>query len=444
MEEVLLKLPRLMHQRKRLEVEGAENDTDSNEVILNDDSHKLNYLKTLHGYLTLIDAYNLKDFFTQLDSLNNLAYLLDALLSCVQFDYNNLNNFFRTESTSNHDDLMTNYSGLGTFLAQNHTNFYSELAAICIYIGRSNLIRYTIDQLLFSSERVGMEQSETENQALFLVNLLLAQLGQNEYLSQEERFDVVNLTLTHYLNDSATPSVANLITEANRSIIKTCLKLELIRSASKSTKNKFINKFLIDTLYYLLENMLSSNLLVRAVCGKCLNELAQNLSYESMHQLLAVNFDFIMNDLILKISTMRTREEQSTLVLILCSLIEISDSQVTFYLNRLVDDLFFKCELDPANLSLVNGLCSIMSRMAKSMRRWYPVKSDTNNNGVFWNDNDEFKFNFDNLNLERVARTRRSNDYFKSFVQTLQEVDADRIDILSHDDQEYINIFWFI
>ena len=432
--------------RKRKDIEGEENSESLDG--LNDENRKLNYLKTVYGYLRLIDNYNLKEFF-QLNDINNLNYLLDALISCIQFDYNSLNNFFEIEQNSSINahktiESRSNYEGLKTLLV-NKVVIFQHVSLICSYLGRSNLVRLIIDQLLFNKAFCFQFNNE-QNEILFIVDLLLTDICQNQYLNGEEIFSILNLILTHFLLDadhaiSTSSAKSNFITSANQSIIRTCLKIELIRVASIScvtneNNRKFLNKFLIDTLYFLLENYLSKNLLVKVVCVKCLSELAVNLNFASIQDLLSQNFDYIMNDLILKINNSSKSQSDSlstnTNILILCSLIDISNYEIIYYLNRLIDDLFFKCELSNS-FTLLNGLCSIMLKMAKSMRKWYPVKMDS----VFIErseeegseENVEYNFNFAHIDFKKVALSKKVKDYNRPFAQVLKEIDQNRIEI---------------
>jgi hypothetical protein len=241
LEEILLKLPRIMRKRKDLEIgdsESSSTDSKANDFLLNDENYKLNYLRTLYGYLNLIENRNLKEFF-QLNDLKNLDYLLDALVSCILFDYNSLDNFFSIESNpmsvttknSKTVEFISNYDGLKTFL--NNKTIYAQLSLICSYLGRSNLIRLIIDQLLFNKFSFNNEQ----NEILFIVNLLLGDINKSEFLSEEEVFAILNLVVSNFLVDSNSEmndsnEAKNFISDANRAITNTCLKIELIRIIS--------------------------------------------------------------------------------------------------------------------------------------------------------------------------------------------------------------------
>ena len=462
LEQVLLKLPRIMQKRNELELEknAAERaaiDTKSNEFLLSEENNKLNYLKTFYGYLSLIDNYNLREFF-QLNDLRNLNYLLDALISCIVFEYNNLENFFQVNAASSstrNSSIVTstsNYEGLLTFLSSKKA--FTQLTLVCSYIGKSNLIRLVIDQLLFNNFKLSVEQ----NEILFIVNLLMQDIAQNSYINEDELFAIINLTLTNFLVDRSkslheSSSLDNFISNANRFIIYICLNIELIRIcsvscvSSSSNNRKFINKFLIDTLYFLLENFLSKNLLIKAVCVKCLNELAVNLSFRSIQELLGKNFDYIMNDLILKINkssrALSDANAANTNILILCSLIDISNFEIMFYLDRLVEDMFFKCEISPSDFVLLNGLCSIMLRMAKSIRKWYPINMQSifvNKSADSENNEEEVEFNFTSINFVKVANFRKLKDYNRLFVDVLAEIEKNKIKLnnnfMDHDHQQ--------
>ncbi len=445
MEEILLKLPRIMRKRKDLETDKLDdNNSDSNDnhhFLLNDENYKLNYLKTLYGYMKLIQNYNLKEFF-QLSDIKNLKYLLDALISCVSFDYNNLNNFYQIDNrevisnkSSKAVESQSNYEGLKTILS--NRIIFEQLSRICSYLGRSNIIRLIIDQLLFNKSY--FKFNSEANEVLFIVNLLISDLSANTFLNEEESFSITNLVLIHFVVDLISDDnkeTNNFISNANRLIVQSCLKIELIKISSASCKaqvnnnKKFVNKFLIDTLYFLLDNYLNNNLLIKMVCNRCLTELAKNLNYENIQCLLSANFDYIMNDLILKLSNASKNSSDlpamNKNIQIICSLIEISNQEIIHYLNRLLDDLFFKCELTN-NFTLINGVCLIMLNMAKSIRKWYPVKFESI---FFESDDSEMNFNFSKeINFAKLAQHKKAKDYNKPFVDFVKEIDQNRLNL---------------
>jgi hypothetical protein len=436
-----------MRKRKDLETGDSEPnaDSNSNDFLLNDENYKLNYLKTLYGYLNLIENGDLKEFFL-LNDLKNLDYLLDALISCILFDYNSLDNFFSIENnpmsvTTKHSktvEFVSNYDGLKTFLS--NKTIYKQLGLICSYLGKSNLIRLIIDQLLFNKLSYNNEQ----NEILFIVNLLLSDINKSEYLNEEEVFAILNLILTNFLSDSSSKSddfseSRNFISDANRAITNTCLKIEVIRissviCASSTNNTRFQNRFLIDTLFFLLENFLNKNLLIKAVCNKCMSDLALNLKFASIQDLLAKNFDYIMNDLILKINnTFKSLQSDAgatnSNILILCSLIDISSKEIVFYLNRLIEDLFFACDMTPSNFSLLNGVCSIMLRMAKSMQKWHRVSFESLFVDESAIDSDKEEFDFSMIDFKKLANSRKTQEYTRPFLDVLNEIDANRIQI---------------
>jgi hypothetical protein len=170
-----------------------------------------------------------------------------------------------------------------------------------------------------------------------------------------------------------------------------------------------------------------------------MSELAVNLKFASIQDLLAKNFDYIMNDLILKINnTFKTSSAASLVnssatnsnILILCSLIEISSREIVFYLNRLVEDLFFACDMTPSNFSLLNGVCSIMLRMAKSMRKWHRVSFDSSFiDQTAENETDAEEFNFAMINFKKLADSRKIKDYIRPFLEVANEMEKNRINI---------------
>jgi hypothetical protein len=421
--------------------------TTTDKYLLNDENYKLNYLKTLHGYLSLIESRDLREFF-QLTDLRNVDYLLDALLSCVLIDYTSLDNFFTVDAAAPVNnrpvtaELASNYDGLATFL--NSRAIYAQLRLICANLGKSSLVRLLVDQLLFSKNRSGSGRLD-QNEVLVIANLLLNDMNKSSFLTEEEIFAILNLVLSNFMADSddldSDETDKNFISDANRAITRTCLKIELVRTIaqlvgnSSANNKRFQHKFLIDTLFLLLEHYLSKNLLVRAACAKCLAELAVSLKFTSVQDLLAKNFDYIMNDLILKINNAvkwHTDSAATVNVLILCSLIEIADNEIVFYLNRLVEDLFVACELEPSNGVLLNGVCSIMIRTAKAMRRWHAVRFDS----VFVADGgggdgeaEDGDFDFGMIDFEKLATSRRTKEYNRPFLDVLRETEEGRVKI---------------
>lgn len=212
----------------------------------------------------------------------------------------------------------------------------------------------------------------------------------------------------------------------NRAILQTCLTLEAISTTShclSQNSDDFNNLFLIETLYFTLENYLSANLLIKCVAKECLGELAKNLNYKSVQDLLSSNYDFIMNDLILKSTNLKRKmtstsdfNKQSSHVNVLCALISVSNSDLCPHLERLIDDYFFSAQINSSNVEIIDDICKIVGYMAKSMRVWYPVKFN------FVSDDDNYELS--SLSLEKYVNSKKANDAKKSFLESVREVDS--------------------
>ncbi|RNA26019.1 TELO2-interacting 1 -like protein [Brachionus plicatilis] len=428
-EQILIKLPRLMQTKSSAKCE------------INDEYRKSN-LKTLYGYLKLVgDSQNfgIKNFF--LLNSNHVRHLIEALLSCVQFNFKNLNNFYEIDSR---DDFMkkskslSNYSGLNTYLED--TVLYEQLTQICEYLGRSDSLRLLMDELL-TRDLVCSENGFLKLEVMFIIDLLLSGLNKKKNsLCQKELTSIIGLILNNFLTDFTNltekgveeiEAVSTSIGYRNKLIIQTCLTLESIRLSSQLLHPSNYNLFLIDTLYFILENYLNNNLLIRVVSTQCLVELATNLEYKNIQDLLSKNFDYIMNDLILKSTNQNSLlksdmdmnnddlNKQSSHVFVLCALLEISNSDIVPYLGRIFDEFFLSIQINPFEIRLILGVCRIMSFMAKSVAKWYPIKFN-------FIEEDKAQDDLVNLNLKKVAQVRKKSDYSKSFRQTLEDIDEMR------------------
>ncbi|CAF0854331.1 unnamed protein product [Brachionus calyciflorus] len=428
-EEILIKLPRIMQSKidKKCEI---------------NDEYRLSHLKTLYGYLKLVGDYQkipkLHGFFS-LNS-NNLSHLIEGLLSCVQFDFKSLNNFYEID---NRDDLMrksqslSNYTGLKTYL--DDQVLYEQLSLICNYLGRSDSVRLIIDELL-NRDFINSDKGYLKLEVMFIINLLLNGLKEQN-LPIDDLISIVNLIFTIFLNDFNNLSEnfleevesipLSMTNKKNQIILQTCLILESIRLSSKLFSSDNFNIFLIDTLYFILENYLNTNLLIQVVSTQCLVELASNLGYKNIQDLLSINFDYIMNDLILKsnnqnrllkscsVNSNELADEdlnkQSSHVFVLCALLEISNSDIIPYLTRIIDEFFFSIQINPNEIRLILGVCRIMTYMAKSMRKWFPLKFN-------FIDEIDRKDEFLNLNLQKLAQARKKSDYTKSMIDVINEI----------------------
>lgn len=243
--------------------------------------------------------------------------------------------------------------------------------------------------------------------------ILSNQLNEAKRLSSEpSRLDLIE---TLDLNENKT-------TSRNRYILQTCLTLEVIATTSRFfhcrlTSNQHL-VFLIDTLYFTLENYTSANVLIKCVATRCLGELARNLGFSTPAQLLSANYDLLMNDLILKSAVLITRkheQQQSSHVQVLCALIQVSDADLCAHLERLLDDYFFAAQLNPMNSELIDGICRVIGFVARSMRRWYPVKFNFVAN--------EASCDLATLNLAAYANSKKREEEKMSFVEVLRQLD---------------------
>jgi len=156
MQELLLKLPRL------IAIPDSAQDQLQQQM---DELVRLGNLKTLYGYLRLAGdstdnkstnissptASNLMSFFHL--NMQNVSRLLEALLTCIHFDYKSLNNLYEMtsstgESATAKEDLNTlsNYSGLDTYLADR--TLFDQLCVICEYLSGSDAVQMIVDELL--------------------------------------------------------------------------------------------------------------------------------------------------------------------------------------------------------------------------------------------------------------------------------------------------------
>lgn len=411
MEELLLKLPRLMSDE-------------------NNSNLCLNNLKTLYGYLNLVgtgsglnSAILLKDFFYL--NFQNVSKLLHGLISCVHFDYKNLNNLYQIEECSSDMVALSNYSGLSTYL--NDTILFEQLNQICQYIGRSDAANLLIDELI-TNDAIILQENQNQCEVMFIINLILTGVRLNP---NKDTNSMVTAILSNFLNEKpkthldTNNNTSNTINK-NRKIITSCLTLEIIAISSECLNANDFNLFLIDTLYHVLENYMNNNLLTRAVSQKCLKSLSSNLNYKNIQELLSRNYDYIMNDLILKSHSLHTTLEtfvrkegdncQTSQILVLCALLDISNLDLVPYLERIIDDYFLMIELHSEDLNKLLGVCQILLHMGKSMQRWYPVELN------FCSGDD-----LSNLNLKSLADAKRKPNNEKSFVTTLIELDQSRL-----------------
>jgi TELO2-interacting protein 1 len=337
---------------------------------------------------------------------------------------------------------MSNYIGLETYLSDK--KLFEHLSQICDYLGRSNAARLLIDELLTN---IYLQQKHNRCEIMFLINLILHGVSEKnpKTESKNDIYSIINIVLASFINDSQqfesnnieiesitaadndneTHFKSSITIERNRKILQTCLVIEAISMSSKCLDRNNFDYFLIDTLYFCLENYLNNNLLIRVAANKCLESLTTNLNYKSIQELLSINYDYIMNDLVLKshkqIRLKNKENDEATLeshVYVLCSLLDIANVDIVPYLERLVDDYFVSIELNSMDHTIIIGICNIMLHMSRSMRKWYP-EVDLK----FMNqDNAGEKF-LSNLNLKSLVKSKQKPDYYRSFKDTLIEIE---------------------
>jgi len=459
-EELLVRLPSLVHK--------------SRNTTQLDDAQRQTQLRVLFGYLKFIgdlessagnEPMNLKEFFQS--NSNNLHQLLETLLSCVQFDLNTLENFYNIQLnndavTSESISKLSNYSeDLKFYLSDK--SIYEQLVTLCEYLGSSNAARLLIDQLITSD----VHWTQRKLESMFILNLFMRGLSRRPSQSDCAELDsIVNLVLTTFMSqhkeeldqsgkiglndeleelaigDREHSRVESSTMRKNRQIIQTCLKIESISTASRCLNASNFNVYLIDTLYYTLENYLHSNVLIRSVSTRCLNDLATCLKYTSIQHLLSSNYDYIMNDLIIKstrnyqrFQAMRRQHEQSVQyshVYVLCSLLQICDADLIPYLERLIDDYLMALEMryapnEAVAYQLVLGICKIIGYMCGSMQtRWHPIKFNFLDN-LDQTDPTSGENEFFHLNLRKVVEAKQNKESFSSFLDTINVIEANLI-----------------
>jgi len=133
-----------------------------------------------------------------------------------------------------------------------------------------------------------------------------------------------------------------------------------------------------------------------------------------------------MNDLILKsyhqLSTNNHNKDttESSYVIVLCSLLDISNADLVPYLERLIDDYFLLIELHSEELEKIIGICQIMLHMARAMHKWYPVElnyiteTSCGDKGVLI------------VDLKKLTDAKKKPDSVRSFTDTLTELNTSR------------------
>lgn len=104
-------------------------------------------------------------------------------------------------------------------------------------------------------------------------------------------------------------------------------------------------------------------------------------------------------------------------VLVLCSLLKISNSDLLPYLETLIDDYFLAVELNMFDNLSLRSMCRIILTMSESIYRWYPI--DNNNDLVDLTNQNEFIC----IDLKKMAQKRKKNDSIKPFKDIIQEID---------------------
>lgn len=393
----------------------------------------------------------MRDFFLQVNGGQYLNLMLNGLVSSIKFDLKNLHNFYELKHGPGNE--LSNYNGLATFL--DDKSIYDQLVLISAYLGRSDLMCVLVDQA-FNGDLAYVENRKYKLHLMFLINLLFVGYRHSSPMVEDKVY-VVNRVLGHFLNDlklecedkcatvEAVTLNANSTEARNRLILQTCLTLEAIAATSACLNDRHYSQFLIDTLYFCLENYLNVNLLIRCVAMRCLDELAVNLAYKSVQHLLSANYDYLMNELILKSNnlsrqlpdTNRLKDDSSSThqwshVFVLCSLVNIADADLLNYLVRLVDDYVFAVQMQPKNVLLVDGICRIGAYVTKSVRRWFPIKL----NFIEPEHQTDEEILFSRLNWSEYVRSKSKHDGQKTLSECLKEVDQFFINVNSLDEDQ--------
>lgn len=105
-------------------------------------------------------------------------------------------------------------------------------------------------------------------------------------------------------------------------------------------------------------------------------------------------------------------------MIVLCALIRVASADLCPHLERLIDDYLFSVQVNSANLDLIDGFCRIMTFMAESIRRWYPVKFN-------FVSNEEDKYDLSCLDLDTFVNAKKKCEETMSFLEYLRQVQDD-------------------
>ncbi|XP_054724900.1 TELO2-interacting protein 1 homolog [Uloborus diversus] len=348
--------------------------------LLADDKIKLFTLRTLQGYLSVLES----SISYVLSSLPHLERIMLCLINFIEFDTTALN-IIEEISTSQFDANSPNLWPKKTFVCFQDDEILRTISNIIYLLTKFGHARLLIHYLLEK-----MECSSLYNlQCVYLIGEIIKSLRHDSKYSEQNIIlidDVLDELLSPkvweipLLDDNPQNAVKKLELPENslvvppklynNNVFQICLILEVIAKSAEALKANF-KSFLLKSLSSVMEKAGSSNYIISQSGRLCLYSIAQFCNYNSVFELIKDNADYITNSVTINFHHFHYKPE---VALVLRVAMEESDA---VGLTLFKDAIYQILKLVDLNQDRAYSLLNILFCTVKCIKKWFPPKKMT-------------------------------------------------------------------
>ncbi|XP_076173540.1 telo2 interacting protein 1 [Ptiloglossa arizonensis] len=297
-----------------------------------DDNDQLSCLNQIAGYLKLLGEQRLPRIMM---SAPHIQRLLLALVYVSEIDYSNIS-LLQAVNVKDLEDPAYSYGShlWRRFKFIQNNSCKEKVIAICKYIGKFGDLRILVDTILGLILNVPQHKKE-----LFLLLNWIIHVPVKDplYLSiYEEIVEFYINPEVWYPAIETTEDVPLRIAQIN--IVQCCLLLEGLGLIAQTLEHEY-DRFLLKTLYLVIERAGSGHNLISFVGTQTLEHIAESLKYNSVGDLLRANVDYFSYHVTIKL---RRVEHNPGVLDVVGVVMKYSTMDVLPCLKEIVEDVLLQ------------------------------------------------------------------------------------------------------
>ncbi|XP_043265023.1 TELO2-interacting protein 1 homolog isoform X1 [Colletes gigas] len=297
-----------------------------------DDSDQLSCLNQIAGYLKLLGEQRLPRIMM---SAPHIRRLISALVYVSEIDCSNIS-LLQTVNVKDLEDPAYSYGPhlWRRFKFIQNNSCEEKVVAICKYLGEFGDIRILVDTIL----GLTLDAPQHKKELFLLLNwIICVSVKDPSFLSIYE--EVVEFYINPEVWYPAIETTENVpLRIAQSNVVQCCLLIEGLGLIAQTLGHDY-DRFLLKTLYLIIERAGSGHTLISFVGTQTLERIAESLKYNSVGDLLRANVDYFSYHVTIKL---RRVERNPGVLDVVGVVMKYSTMDVLPCLKEIVEDVLLQ------------------------------------------------------------------------------------------------------